>query len=254
MKNILRYMMLLLTMFALSACGGGGGGGTTQDPPSKSYTLTYASSGNGTLAGTTSQSIVQAGGNATVVTAVPATGYHFVKWTEGASEVGVNATLSVTNVTANHNYTANFAIDTVVKTYATVTINLIGTLPANSTISGATFTITLPANVTPAISNGLVATGVVSNTGTFAGSTLSSQVVYTAATASASATLRVILTASSPAGVTQVGEVATITLQLANNVVPTASNFGVSSVSVIDATLYGTINGMSASVASVALQ
>src|SRR5665647_922899 len=104
------------------------------------------------------------------------------------------------------------------------------------------------------MSNGTIATGVVSNTGTFAGSTLSPQVVYTAATASASGTLKVILTASAPAGVTQVGEVATITLQLANGATPTSGSFGLSNVSVIDAENYDTISGMGVSVASVTLQ
>ncbi len=67
-------------------------------------------------------------------------------------------------------------------------------------------------------------------------------------------TLRVILSSSAVDGVTQVGNVATITLQLANSAVPTTSNFSVSAVSVTDAVLYNQISGMGAVVADVTLQ
>lgn len=331
-KNILHYLVLTLTLLTLVACGGGGE--TTQTPSTTTYSLAFNSGGNGTLTGTSSQAIVQAG-SSSVVTAVPATGYHFVNWTEGASVVGtnvaltvtdvsanhsytanfalnsqipstatytlsfvaggngtltgtadqtvnqgassgavtavpasgyhfvnwteggsiagVNAALAVTNVTANHSYTANFAIDTQVKTTAILAINLTGTLPASTAIAGAMFTLTLPPDVTPAITNGAVINGVVTPSGVFAGGTLTPP-VYTAATASAPGTLIVTLVNSNPTGLTQVGEVATISLQLANGVTPTAANFGLSAVSVIDATLYNTISGMSANVASVTLQ
>ena len=141
----------------------------------------------------------------------------------------------------------------IAKTTATLKINQTGSLPPSTAISGADFTLTLPANVTPAMTNGAVATGVVALSGTFAGSTLSPQVVYTAATASAPGTLKVILASSEAAGLSQVGEVATITLQLANDAAPTAASFGVNAVSVIDA-LYAPITGMNVVVASVTLQ
>jgi hypothetical protein len=48
--------------------------------------------------------------------------------------------------------------------------------------------------------------------------------------------------------------VATITLQLANGAVATASGFVLSAASVIDATVYGPISAMGATVASVTLQ
>ena len=140
------------------------------------------------------------------------------------------------------------------KTTASLTISQTGSLPASKTISGADFTITLPANVTPALTNGLVANGVVTLTGTFAGGTLAPQVVYTPATANALGTLKVILASSVSAGLTQTGDVATITLQLASGAVPTASSFVVSSDSVIDATLYAPITGMNIVVANVVLQ
>jgi hypothetical protein len=140
------------------------------------------------------------------------------------------------------------------KTKATIKINLTGTLPASIAISGVGFTLTLPADVTPATTNGVVATGVVSNSGIFTGSTLSPQTVYTVAAASSPGTLKVTLASSVTAGITQTGEVATITLQLVNGAAPTAASFGISGVSVIDAALYGTISGMGASVAGVTLQ
>ena len=103
------------------------------------------------------------------------------------------------------------------------------------------------------MTNGAVAAGAVLLSGTFAASTLTPQVVYTAATASLPGTLIVTLASSTPADMTQVGEVATITLQLANGAVPTASSFVVSGDSVIDATLYAPITGMNIVVASVTL-
>lgn len=137
------------------------------------------------------------------------------------------------------------------KSTALLTINLTGALPVGTTVSGAIFTVTLPANVTPALTTaGDVALGVITPSGTFAGSTLSPQATYTAATGE----LKVILSNSVPAGVNQVGEVAKITLQLANGAEPAVASFGVSAASVIDATVYGVIGGMGVSVAGVTLQ
>ena len=135
------------------------------------------------------------------------------------------------------------------KTTARLTVSLNGTLPASTAIAGAVFTLTLPAGVTPANTNGIVTSGVVTPSGTFVGGTQTPP-VYTAT----SGTLQVTLANSIPAGVTQVGEVATITLQLANGATPTVGSFGVSGVSVIDATLYAPIAGMNAVVANITLQ
>jgi hypothetical protein len=109
--------------------------------------------------------------------------------------------------------------------------------------------------VTPATTNGVVATSVVIASGTFAGSTLAPQVTYIAATANTPGTLRVILASSTATGVSQTGEIATITLQLANGAAPTTASFGqLSAVSVVDTALYATISGVGASVAGVTLQ
>lgn len=140
------------------------------------------------------------------------------------------------------------------KTTATLKISQTGSLTASTTISGADFTITLPADVTPAMTNGAVTSSTVTLSGTFAGSTLAPQVVYTAATGSAPGTLKVILASSDAAGLSLAGEMATITLQLANGAAPTAGNFVVSGDTVFDATLYAPIVGMNVVVANVTLQ
>jgi hypothetical protein len=141
----------------------------------------------------------------------------------------------------------------IAKTTASLTINLTGNLPPSTAIAGTDFTLTLPANVTPALTNGEVASGVVSLSGTFAGG-IQTPPVFTPATAITPGTLKVILANPVNTGVIQVGEVATITLQLVNGTAPTTGSFGVNAVSVIDATFYNTISGMGASVASVTLQ
>lgn len=252
-KNALRNLAMTLALLTLAACGGGGAGGSVQTPSAATYTLSFDSGGNGTLSGTASQTVTQ-GASSSAVTAVPDSGFHFVSWTEGGSVVGSDATLTVTNVSANHSYIANFAITSKARTTATLKIDLTGTLPASTTIAGADFLVILPADITPAMTNGDVATSVVSLSGTFAGSTLSPQTIYTAATANAPGTLKVTLATSVVAGVTQVGEVATITLQLANNAEPSAGSFRLSGASVIDAALYGTISGMGAIIVNVTLQ
>ena len=244
MKTILLSIALTLTLLIIAGCGGGGGGGTTP-----TYTLAFAPGANGTLTGAASQTVSQ-GASSSSVTAVPATGYHFVNWTEGGNIAGASAALTENNVTANHSYMANFAVT---RTTATLTINLTGTLPTNTGIAGAVFTVTLPADVTPALTNGAVAAGVVTPSGTFAGGTMT-QPVYTPATANTPGTITVTVANTVPAGVTQVGEVATITVQLANFTTPSAASFGLSAVSVIDATVYNTIGGMGATVAGVTLQ
>jgi hypothetical protein len=141
----------------------------------------------------------------------------------------------------------------VAKTTAIITINLAGTLPASTGISGTTFTLTLPANVTPKTTNGVVDSGVVAVSGTFAGGTQTPP-VYTAATATVPGTISVTLANSATDGVMQAGEVANITLQLANGAAPTAASFNVSGVSVVDASRYNTISTMGVGVASVTLQ
>ena len=86
------------------------------------YTLTYTAGTNGTLSGTTPQT-VNYGANGTAITPVPSTGYHFVNWSDGS----VANPRTDTGVTSNLTVTANFAINTYTLTY---------TAGTNGTVSG----------------------------------------------------------------------------------------------------------------------
>jgi hypothetical protein len=74
------------------------------------YTLTYTAGTGGTITGVASQT-VNNGANGTEVTAVPATGYHFVSWSDNNSTTN---TRTDSDVTANVTATANFAINTII--------------------------------------------------------------------------------------------------------------------------------------------
>ncbi len=87
-----------------------------------SYTLTYTAGANGSIAGTSPQT-VNYGANGTAVTAVPSTGYHFVNWSDSST---ANPRTD-TNVTGNISVTANFAINQYTLTY---------TAGSNGTITG----------------------------------------------------------------------------------------------------------------------
>src|SRR5213594_4263265 len=88
------------------------------------YTLTYTAGANGSITGTSPQT-VNHGSDGTAVTAVPNTGYHFVKWSDDST---ANPRTD-TNVTANISVTANFAINTYTLTY---------TAGAHGSITGTT--------------------------------------------------------------------------------------------------------------------
>ncbi|MDG0794819.1 cadherin-like beta sandwich domain-containing protein [Cohnella ginsengisoli] len=88
------------------------------------YTLTYTAAANGTITGDTTQTVNE-GADGAAVTAVPASGYHFVKWSDG----NTSTTRTDTNVTADIAVTAEFAINTHTLTY---------TAAANGTITGDT--------------------------------------------------------------------------------------------------------------------
>ncbi|MCE5231134.1 hypothetical protein LLG95_16280 [bacterium] len=88
------------------------------------FTLTYTAGANGTITGTTPQT-VDHGGNGSQVTAVANSNYHFVSWSDGV----LTAARTDTNVTANISVTATFAINTHTLTY---------TAGSNGTISGTT--------------------------------------------------------------------------------------------------------------------
>src|SRR5678815_2866868 len=76
------------------------------------YTLTYTAGPNGSISGTSPQT-VNHGASGSPVTAVPNTGYHFVNWSDAST---ANPRTDM-NVTANISVTANFAINTYTLTY-----------------------------------------------------------------------------------------------------------------------------------------
>jgi uncharacterized repeat protein (TIGR02543 family) len=85
-------------------------GGTTASCTStiQSYSVTFLSGGNGTISGSSNQT-VNYGGNAAQVTANAANGYQFVNWTGTNGFVTTSANpLTVTNVTNTMSITANF--------------------------------------------------------------------------------------------------------------------------------------------------
>jgi hypothetical protein len=69
------------------------------------YSVAYAAGPNGTISGSTSQT-VNHGSDATAVTAVPDAGYQFVSWSDGV----LTATRTDTNIQANLSVTANFGL------------------------------------------------------------------------------------------------------------------------------------------------
>ena len=113
------------------------------------FTLTYAAGANGSIVGTSLQT-VDYGANGTEVVATPATGYHFVSWsdsypTAARADLGVIADASVT---------ASFAIDAPATRAIAVTAGLGGSITPSG-VSGVvtvgygatqTFTVTPDAN------------------------------------------------------------------------------------------------------------
>jgi uncharacterized repeat protein (TIGR02543 family) len=71
------------------------------------HTVTFTAGADGTLTGTTTQT-VNDGDDCTAVTAVPDAGYQFTGWT--GDHIGTDNPLTVTNVTSDMNIAANFAI------------------------------------------------------------------------------------------------------------------------------------------------
>ena len=103
-------------------------GNTRQSPPDIgadeiiTYTLTYTAGANGSVTGTSPQTVVS-GGSGTAVTAVPNACYHFVNWSDGSTQ----NPRTDTNVMMDISVTANFAINTYTLTY---------TAGANGSVSG----------------------------------------------------------------------------------------------------------------------
>lgn len=95
----------------------------TSCTPNPTYTLTYTAGANGTLTGTSPQTVNQ-GASGSAVTAVPNSGYHFVNW----SDASTTNPRTDTNVTSNISVTANFAANPVATYTITVTQSGHGTI------------------------------------------------------------------------------------------------------------------------------
>ncbi|MEI8143490.1 MAG: GLUG motif-containing protein [Candidatus Berkelbacteria bacterium] len=109
------------------------------------YALTYSAGAHGSIVGTSPQT-VNYGSNGTQVTATPATGYHFVKWSDNNS---TNPVRTDTNITAAITTIASFAIDTYTLTYsAGANGSIVGSTPqtVNHGSNGTQVTATPSAN------------------------------------------------------------------------------------------------------------
>lgn len=107
------------------------------DCPS-TFTLVYSAGAHGSISGDASQTVVY-GGSGTSVTAVSATGYHFLNW----SDTSTSNPRTDTNITQNINVTANFVINTYTLTYTACSGgNISGNLTqtVNYGLSGTTVT------------------------------------------------------------------------------------------------------------------
>jgi len=85
----------------------GSGGSSSRSSVRGPYILNYLANSNGSLTGTSSQT-VDYNTSGTSVTATPDVGYHFSSWSDGV----LTATRTDENVVANLSVTANFSINT----------------------------------------------------------------------------------------------------------------------------------------------
>lgn len=90
----------------------------------QTFTVSFTAGSNGSITGSATQT-VNYNASATTVTAVPATGYRFVQWSDGIKD----ASRTPTNVKADLSVTATFAIQTFTLTYG---------VESNGSITGAT--------------------------------------------------------------------------------------------------------------------
>ncbi len=100
------------------------------------YTLTYTAGTNGSITGSTTQTVAS-GGSGSLVTAIANSGYHFTSWSDGV----LTASRTDTNVLANITVTASFAINIITLNH--FEINTIG-----SQTEGIAFGMTITAKDT----------------------------------------------------------------------------------------------------------
>jgi hypothetical protein len=154
-------------------------------------TLVYTAGSGGTISGTSPQTVV-VGGSGTAVTAVPNSGYHFVRWNDGIT----TPTRTDSNVTTDRSVTAEFALDAVetrTLTYAAGPGGVIsGTSPQTVAVGGSGTAVTAVPNagyhfvswsdgVTTATRTDLVVLSGFTVTAAFAANVLPKATVYTPA-------------------------------------------------------------------------
>ena len=116
----------------------GGTDATSCSASIQTYTVTFLSGGNGTLSGTTSQT-VNYGGSTSAVTANADLNYHFVNWT-GSVTSSTNP-LTVSNVIADMTITANFTQDAVNGSCGSSSGGTFTTAPSTNLCSAGTATL-----------------------------------------------------------------------------------------------------------------
>ncbi len=157
------------------------------------YTLTYTAGANGSITGTTPQT-VNAGANGTPVTAVPNANYHFVQWSDASTQ----NPRTDTNVAANISVTATFAIDTFTVTPSVTGSGAIAPNTPQIVNGGTTTAFTL----TPNASNHIVnVTGTCG--GTLVGNTFTTAAVTANCTVIANFALNVLVFTTQPADVSR---------------------------------------------------
>lgn len=215
MKKIAWAIISFLTL-ALFGCGSGGGATATSN-----YTVNFSAGAHGSLSGNTTQTIAS-GAAASAVTAVPAAGFHFVNWTGDNGFITSTANpLTLTQVTGNHNITANFAIN---PTSAVLKLSTAESSPSGIFLSGIGVKIQLPTGVTVSVdADNVVSSGVVTASGVAANSSVT-PAVYTPATLTTPATLEFIVVSNELGGF-GVGEFATVNCGIASGNFPTPSDF-----------------------------
>ena len=108
-------------------------------PPTHHLVSFSAVSGNGTLTATVDGTVITSGtsvpvGKTVILTASPATGYHIKEWkNNGTVSNGTNTSLTISNLSASHNVTVEFELNTYEVSF--IKINNFGTLTA--TVEGS---------------------------------------------------------------------------------------------------------------------
>jgi uncharacterized repeat protein (TIGR02543 family) len=154
---------------------------------------------------------------------VPAAGYYFVDWTgDNGFVTSASNPLSIANVTASQNLTANFAL------YPSSAVLKISTVDPSSSLgsilSGVGIKVQLPAGVTvSADASNVVSAGVVAASGAAAGLAVT-PAVYTPATGTTPATLEFLVWSNAVGGF-GVGEFATVHCLITQGSFPGASDF-----------------------------